>query len=139
MNNIEHKYTEEVFKKCNTCGHNEKKGEVEREYIINQYNLIEIANILEKKHTIIKCDKCNTIEKTKVHTSEIDDLVERFYPDISEVPEGEYHPNKIYNDDGELIVLISGFGGGGYSENVWLDSSHAVENELKERGFNVEY
>jgi len=126
MKNIIHEYTQFDKKKCDCCGHTKVRNAGKRTYEISGYDLSDIVKILVEKHTAAKCECGECTEKTEIDVNEIDSLVERFYPGIGDVPEG---------DEFESEYVKTNFGG--FSANVWLDASIAVQEALEEQGFKV--
>lgn len=130
MNSIKHRYQGIRMERCDKCGHKRAISTGIREYEIKGYDLSEIVEGLKKKHSInleckicdIKCERLEKLgvkDRTPILVTEIDDMIEHFYPDISEIPEG---------------VESNGF-----ANNVWLDASLAVEKQLISDGFVIEH
>jgi len=104
-------------------------------FVIKERDLQEIAEILIKRY--INKVKTTTevsnnaggkkiiitenIEKMRIPVTDIDELVEQYYPDISEIPSAK--SKKVKSSD----------------ENVWLNASYEVEKELRRLGFEVYY
>lgn len=112
-----------------------------KEYQVEEVELQKILMDLSFKHTnrititreSVDCNGNKTttttqeIEKTPILVTEIDDAVERAYPDIGDIPESPDYALREYTNCKNA------------NKNVWLDASLEVEKELERIGYQVIY
>jgi hypothetical protein len=66
-------------------------------------------------------------ERLPIPVTDIDDAVEKAYPNIGDIPEA---PNYTMREYTNFTTA---------SDNVWLDASYAVEKELNRLGYKISY